>query len=169
MQCMKNHFLSHSVIFVLSLFMGACVSVNIPTSAGTPAKDVQFNEPSGPFKNLKVKTADQAWLSAKTGNTISFLSDCNASVDPTLKQMENESIAVLDKLVIKSSQQIDFNGREALQTVAHGEVDGVQVETQLVVFKKNNCNYTIIYGGLSKNYETENKQFQSFLESFRAP
>jgi len=166
---MKNHVLSHLVLLALSMALGACVSVNIPTTSGSPAKDVQFADPAEPFKDIKVKTADKAWLSARTGNTISFLSDCNAAVDPTLRQLENESLTVIDKLVIQTSKQVEFNGREALSTIAHGEVDGVAVKTQLLVFKKNNCNYTLSYGGLSKNFETENKYFQQFTESFKAP
>lgn len=166
---MKNHFLNHLVICALGLASGACVSVNLPNSAGSPAKNVEFSEPSAPFNEIKVKTTDKAWLSGKTGNTMSYYSDCNASTDPSLKQMETESINVLNKLDILNSKQYDFNGREALETIAQGEVDGVPVKTQLLVFKKNSCNYTITYGGLIQNFDLEVKFFQKFLESFRAP
>jgi hypothetical protein len=166
---MKNHFLKHFVFGLLSLALGACVSVNIPTSAGSPAKDVKYVEPAEPFNDFKVKTADKAWISRKTGNTISFISDCHASVDPTLQQMENESLMVMDKLKVLTTQQIEFNGREAISTVAEGEVDGVPVKTQLVVLKKNNCNFTLSYGGLKNRFDTESKIFQTFPENFKAP
>lgn len=151
------------------LGMGACVSVKLPSATGTPAKNVEFHTPEKPYQEIKVLTGDKAWLSSKTGNTISFLSDCNGTIDPTLQQLERESLAVFDKLMILQTKTIDFNGREALITQAQGEVDGVPVKTELIVFKKNNCNYTLSYGGVLKNFDTEKKYFDSFSESFKAP
>jgi hypothetical protein len=166
---MKNHRL-HFLIFIGFMFgMGACVSVKLPSGAGTPAKDVKFLAPEKPYQEIKVLTGDKAWLSGKTGNTISFLSDCHGTVDPTPQQLESESLAVLDKLKILQTKTFDFNGREALLTQAQGEVDGVPVKTELIVFKKNNCNYTLSYGGVFKSFDAEKKYFDSFAESFKAP
>jgi hypothetical protein len=135
----------------------------------TPAKDVQFQVPEKPFQEIKVLTADKAWLSAETGNTISFLSECNGNVDPTLEQLQNESLTVLDKLKILQAKNLEFNGREALRTEAQGEVDGVPVKMELLIFKKNNCNYTLSFGGVLKRFNTEKKYFDKFTESFKAP
>lgn len=166
---MKNHLLRNFIFCSGVFLMGACVSVKIPTGTGTPAKDVKYNNPAKPYEEIKVSTADKAWLSSKTGNTISFLSDCNGNADPTLQQLESEPLAVLDKLKILKTDNVNFNGREALHTFAQGEVDGVPVKTALIVFKKNNCNYTLSYGGLLKNFDEEAKHFEKFSESFKAP
>ncbi|MGZ3794853.1 MAG: hypothetical protein ACXVB1_00705, partial [Pseudobdellovibrionaceae bacterium] len=48
------------------LFISACVSVKLPSGAGAPAKDVKFEAPEKPYQEIKVLTADKAWLSAKT-------------------------------------------------------------------------------------------------------
>lgn len=148
--------------------MGACVSVKIPSGVGTPAKDVKYTAPTAPFKEIKVASGDKAWLSGRTGNTISFLSDCNGSADPSLQQLEGESLVVLDKLKILQTQAFEFNGREAQRTQAQGEVDGVPVKTELVVFKKNGCNFTLSYGGVAKSFESEKQYFEKFVESFKA-
>ncbi|WP_413289013.1 hypothetical protein [Bdellovibrio sp. HCB337] len=166
---MKNHLLRNLIFCSAVFLLGACVSVKIPTGTGTPAKDVKYTDPGKPYEDIKVSSADKAWLSAKTGNTISFISDCNGTADPTLQQLEGEPLAVLDKLKILKSDNVTFNGREALHTQAQGEVDGVPVKTELVVFKKNNCNYTLSYGGLLKNFDDEAKVFDKFKESFKAP
>lgn len=166
---MKNHHFRNLIFCGLVLFTGACVSVKIPTGSGTPAKDIKFDKPASPYEEIKVISGDRAWLSSKTGNTISFLSDCNGSSDPTLQQLESEPLGVLDKLKIIETKTITYNGREALNTEAQGEVDGVAVKTTLLVFKKNNCNYTLSYGGLLKNFENEKKHFQTFAENFKAP
>jgi hypothetical protein len=150
------------------LAMGACVSVKIPSGTGTQAKDVKYADPADPFKEIKVMTGDRTWLSEKTGNTISFISDCNGSADPSLQQLAGESLAVLDKLKVLNTQNFNFNGREALRTQAQGEVDGVMVKTELVVFKKNGCNFTLSYGGVAKTFENEKSYFDKFIENFKA-
>lgn len=165
---MKNHHLRNLLFCCFLLFTAACVSVKIPTSTGTKATGVKTEDPPSPYEEIKSPSADKAWLSGKTGNTISYLSDCNAG-DPTLQQLETESLMGLSKLKILDSKDTNFNGREALSTLAQGEVDGVSVKTELVVFKKNNCNYTLSYGGLTKNFDKERNAFQKFLEGFRAP
>lgn len=165
---MKNHRLCHLILLGFIFVMAACVSVKIPTGTGTPAKDVSYTEPASPFEEIKVASGDKTWLSSKTGNTISFLSECNANVDPTLQQLEGESLAILDKLKIEQTQGFDFNGRNALRTLAQGEVDGVAVKTELVVFKKNGCNFTLSFGGVARTFDSEKSHFDKFVESFKA-
>jgi len=166
---MKNHHFRNFIFCGIALIAGACVSVKIPTGSGTPSKDVKYTQPHSPFDEIKVLSGDKAWLSAKTGNTISFLSDCNGNTDPSLQQLESEPLGVLDKLKILENKTMTYNGREALKTEAQGEIDGIPVKTLLLVFKKNNCNYTLSYGGILKNFDSEKNIFESFAENFKAP
>lgn len=133
-----------------------------------PAKGVDFSAPAAPYKAIESANSDRAWLSDKTGNTISFASDCSGA-DPSLQQMENESLAALDNLEIKSSEALMFNGREARRSVSTGTVDGVPVQLLLVVFKKNNCNYVLSYGGVAVQFNTETSYFADFISTFKAP
>jgi len=165
---MKNHLYRSLIFFFFAVGLSNCVSVNLPSSSGSPAKDVKFDAPASPFEDMKVKTADKAWISKNTGNTISFLSDCNSSSDPTLQQLQSESLAVLDNLKVLDSKDSDFNGRESNSTFAQGEVDGVPVKTEILVFKKNGCNFTLSYGGVLSRFEAEKKFFDKFKESFKA-
>lgn len=165
---MKNH-PCRFLIFLFLFLATACVSVKIPSASGNPAKDVKFDAPASPYGEIKISSADKAWLSSKTGNTISFISDCNSSEDPSLEQLQNDNLGVLEDLKVVKSDKGEFNGREALFTVAQGDVDGVPVETRLVIFKKNGCNYTLSYGGVLKTFESERHVFDSFVATFKAP
>jgi hypothetical protein len=149
-------------------FLLTCISVKIPTGSGSVAKDVKYNAPTAPFEEIKNPSADKAWISRTTGNTISFLSDCGGSADPSLQQLENETLTVLNKLKVLDTKTFEFNGRDARSTVAEGEVDGVPVKTELLIFKKNGCNFTLSYGGIYKSFEAEQKDFRNFLQSFNA-
>ncbi|MNT62031.1 hypothetical protein D3C72_1997190 [compost metagenome] len=68
-----------------------------------------------------------------------------------------------------SSEVTQFNGREAQRTIATGDIDGVPVKLSLMIFKKNNCNYTLSYGGVAKEFVREDRYFDEFLKSFKAP
>lgn len=153
----------------MSLLLSSCVSVELPSGKTKPAKDVTFSEPSSPFSSIKSKSADHAWQSSKTGNTISFLSECGGTADPSLQSLETESLSALNKLEILKTETKTFNGREARQTISAGTIDGVPVALALVVFKKNGCNYTLSYGGVEKQFNSELSVFEKFKDGFKAP
>jgi hypothetical protein len=159
----------HYLICIMILSMSGCVSVELPNSKTTSAKDVQWKAPGSPFKEIKATNADKTWLSSRTGNTISFLSECGNAADPSLQSLESESLSALGKITPISSRIYDFNGRAARNSVSSGEVDGVPVQLELLVFKKNGCNYTLSYGGVMKQYEAEHKIFEDFKQNFKAP
>lgn len=160
---MRNFF----VVCIMSLLVASCISVNLPGRKSVPATGVEYSAPGAPFKSIDAAGSDKAWLSSDTGNTISFISDCGGS-DPSLQQMETESLAALSNLDVKSDTLM-FNGREARSSVAQGTVDGIAVRLALLVFKKNNCNYTLSYGGVEKNFAPEQKHFEEFKAQFKAP
>lgn len=155
-------------VLILFIFTG-CVSVSLPSADLKRAKDVHFSEPKAPFKPLKESLADKAWISTATNNTISYLSNCNTNSDTSIEQMRNDSITVLDKVHIQEEKNIDYNGRVALLTNAIGEVDGIAVQIKILIFKKNNCSYTLTYSGTKKRFTKEGQFFDSFVESFKAP
>ena len=75
----------------------------------------------------------------------------------------------MNNLRIVSTENLQYNGREARQTISTGEVDGVPVQLALLIFKKNGCNYTLSYGGIQKQFTTELRQFEKFKTEFKAP
>lgn len=168
----RQHLFTTLVLFLTVAFataLTACVSVQIPTGSAKKASDMTYEAPEKPFSEIQAKNSDRAWLSATTGNTISFLSECDASSDPSLEQIQSESLAALSDLQVENSQRLTYNSREALQTTAAGEVDGVPVKLKLLIFKKNNCNYTLSYGGVAKNFAAETSAFDHFVRNFKVP
>ena len=159
----------NTAFIIIALLLSSCVSVELNGSKVTPAKDVQFSSPGSPFSEIKATGSDRAWLSKKTGNTISYLSECGNANDPSLNEIENESLSVLSNMKIAKSEEGQFNGRGARYSTAVGDVDGVSVQMSLVVFKKNGCNYTLSYSGVEKQFSLEEKYFLKFQTQFKAP
>jgi hypothetical protein len=145
------------------------VSVNLPTQTGHKAEDVEFKTPTNPFKEMKSPNTDRAWISDLTGNTISYLSDCKNPADPSIEQIQNDTLSVLNDLEILFTQKKTFNSREAVETMAQGFIDGVAVKMKLLTFKKNSCSYSLVYGGVKEKFEPEIKHFNLFVSGFKAP
>lgn len=155
--------------FIFALALGGCVSVNIPTGNNRRAEGVHFQAPANPFHDIDPQLADKAWVDEKTGNTISFISDCGNKVDPTLNQLQSEAVSVISNFKMIQEKTISFDGREALLSTVSGDVDGVAVMMRVLSLKKNSCNYTVSYTGVSKTFEQESAAFNQFMNSFKAP
>ena len=83
--------------------------------------------------------ADTVFDSQKNGSIIALQSVCdrypNASLESLMKQMLSP---LSDREVISESKR-SLDGRDSLWTRVRGSLDGVPVESQLVVYRKNNC------------------------------
>ena len=158
-----------TIILVLYFTLSSCVSVSLPNSSGWKSTAVELQAPSKPFELMDNKNADKAWISQKNGNTISYLSDCGSPLDPPLQQIESDTLNFLENLKIISSESRVFNGRESLETWAQGNIDGVAVKMRVLTFKKNNCSYSLVYGGVKDKFNSELGAFDQFLKGFKAP
>ena len=159
------------IALILGLCVSGCVSVDTILAPAPPkkAEGLNYSEPAFDFKTIKNNTVDHAWQDSKNGNTIAFLSECNAKTDPSLKEMENENLAAMTNVEITENRDTTFNEREALFSTVNGQVDGVEVRMRLVLFKKDNCNYTLSYVGRKKHFAKDEKIFNDFVEGFKAP
>lgn len=158
-------------LFLLSLCLlsfSSCITIGVSKDP-QPAKNLEFRTPASPFSNLKSKTGDKAWISSKTNNVISYISDCAPNQDPSLDQLEQEALSGLEKLEIKSREEIPYNQRTARTTIGEGFIDGVKVKLNVLSFKKNTCSYNLIYGGVAERFDSESQEFKTFTENFRAP
>jgi hypothetical protein len=164
-----NHHRINIWVFLSTFAFSSCVSVSLQKTDTVAAKDVNFESPALPFESISLKSADKTWISKASGNTISFLSDCQKNSDPTLEQMQNETTSVVDNVTVIESNSIPFNSRTGLTSTVEGMVDGVPVKMKVLVFKKNTCNYTLTFAGVKKHFDQELKYFEQFQASFKAP
>ncbi|MCB0412192.1 MAG: hypothetical protein KDD22_06670 [Bdellovibrionales bacterium] len=157
------------LILTLGAFLCSCVSVNLGNSQGEKASGIKYSEPADPFDDQNLPYVDEAWTNPKTGNTISFLSDCNSSTDPSLKDLRDSTLSGLKSLNLQSSEEITYNGRAGLRSLATGSLDGVDSKVDLLVFKKNNCIYFLTYTGVPLQFNVDHMEFERFVKEFNAP
>lgn len=166
---MLNQQILRIFLIVPAFALASCVTVNLGPGKPKPAEGVSYSQPGNPFEEIKLKDSDHAWQSKKTGNTISYLSTCNDPTDPPLETARNEYLNSLSGLKVLSENNSTYNDREALTTVADGAVDGIKTRLELLLFKKNNCLYSLSYVAETDRFNEGIDAFHNFVQSFKAP
>ncbi len=166
-------YLSKKLTFIFSITlalvsMSSCISVSLSPKI-TKSEHVSFKAPGLPFESISSPEADQAWQDRKAGNLISFLTACKDPSDPSLESIEKDLLSSVDSIKIIKSENEFFDGRESRKTLAQGTVDGIPTKMQILVFKKNNCSYSLSYVAVEKSFDQDLPTFNKFLESFKAP
>lgn len=164
---MKNHILK-LILFLISTLFSSCISIGLNKSP-EPAKDIKFDNPKSPFESVKSKTGDKVWMSTNSGNSISYISDCSQQSDPSLNSLESDALSGVENLKILESIDFNYNQRFAKSTIAQGTLDGIAIKIKIISFKKNNCNYNLLYTGVADKFDKEITYFDKFKESFVAP
>lgn len=150
-------------------FMIGCVSINLGPGKGEKSRGVTYAAPAAPFQPLENKRADGAWQNKSNGNSISYLSTCNDPTDPSLESVTQDLFSGLSDLKIVTNYSRTFNGRDALESEVEGQLDGVPTRISSIVFKKNNCLYTLSYIGVARFFAEDKDKFEEFKKSFEAP
>jgi hypothetical protein len=158
--------LRNFILLLGCLSLSSCVSVKLAPEVEKSTRTV-FTPPAG-FVEAKIPPADQAWKSPKTGNTISYFSECG-NLASSLEQTRDDVLATLPKSKLISSQTIEHDEREALDSLLEGKVEGIPIKMALFLYQKNGCRYSLSYTGRKSLFDQELEQFRGFQKGFRAP
>ena len=152
-------------VFLL-MICSACISFKIsPDTKRSQA--VSYHEPSSPFIETQLTNADKAWIDEETGNIISYQSICNESIDPDLETILQKSTSeLLDRKILKKTN-MEYNSRRAERVLISGQLDGVSVNLEFVIFKKNSCSYTLSFIGLPEHFNKSKDAFSNFIDGFK--
>ncbi len=152
-----------SIIILCSLSAtAACVSVSLGNKQPKNYENISFSPPPSPYTELQVQAADKSWQNSNNGNTISFMSNCDQSSEPTLEILSKMALDGVENLKIVEQKKVNYNGREALSTVLLGRVDGVPIQADLTVLKKNNCVFNVTYIASIHTFMNDLASFKKF-------
>jgi hypothetical protein len=160
--------LALALLFLINLLFSGCVSVKLATEEQerAQANKINFQDPISPFTKTDLSQADKAWQSPKTGNSISYFSDCKSSSLP-LKAIRTNIFTGVESLKILDEGVATYNAREALRSIVIGKMEGVPIKINLIIFKKNMCTYSLSYVALLDQYDRELSSFNKFVEGFK--
>lgn len=91
------------------------------------------------WRRVQLSENDLAWVSRESGDILAINATCRQHGDPSLEVLTSHLLLgfTSPELVERRTQTLD--GREALRSKYRTNLDGVPVELELVVLKKNGC------------------------------
>lgn len=152
----------------ISVFISSCVSIGVEEPKFTKDSQVMYEPPNG-FLPVEQEHVDKAWKNINNGNSISFLSECTSQSDLPHTRIREGIISGLHNRLILKEEMIDFNKRKALISTLTGTVDGIDIKSEIVILKKNNCTYILTYIGIDEKFDINHLNFQTFLQGFKVP
>ncbi len=157
-----------SSLFVL-IGTGGCVSIDFKSQPPQKSENVNFNTPSKAYEEVSSRHLDRSWRNNKTGASISYLSECQSAIDPSLENIFKGITSEISSVAVIDSHFVDYNSREALHAQVEGKVDGVDTRFELMIFKKNNCTFILTYASKSEAFSSGQREFRAFVKGFVVP
>jgi len=154
---------------IIPLFFAGCVSVSLATKAEKRATGVKYNAPTNPFESENRHDVDGAWKNPKTGNLISYISDCQDENDPSLDSVLQTAMGGLTEMKTEKKESPTIEGREGRRALVAGKVDGIASKIDMLAFKRDDCIYILSYVGVAHAFDSDHAAFDKFIEGFRVP
>src|SRR6187455_3297494 len=114
-----------AVALLILPFLSSCVSVKLSSEENERVQPnkIFFQDPTSPFTKTDLSQADKAWQSPKTGNSISYFSDCKSNTS-SLKSIRTNIFTGVEALKVIAESVENFNEREALRSIVLGKMEG---------------------------------------------
>ena len=162
------------------LFAGGCASGwdggRIHYKTWQPAwkgmdRDATFRvgDPGDGWRPHRETGVQVAWSKAKTPAVIQVRSQCDEHGDSDLASFTDHLRIDFNEWIIERQSAIEIVGREGLRTRVHARLDGVAVDLELVVLKKNGCLFDLQYIASPSRFEDGMRSFDRVVEGFAFP
>ncbi|MAF91992.1 MAG: hypothetical protein CL674_12045 [Bdellovibrionaceae bacterium] len=158
----------HILLIAFCFSVIGCVSIDVAPETES-AEGLVYKSPGGSFERRDAENLDAYFVDKKSGNSISLKSSCFDPADPSIENLESTAFTGMNIEKEISKEEITYNSRAALNTRKLVKIDGVPVLVQMLIFKKNNCNYLISHVGVEKTFPNTESNFKNFLDQLRAP
>lgn len=127
----------------LSLALGALLSSCSGFDHGVFRKDgVRYSiaEPdSARWRRIQLSENDLAWVARDSGDILAVNATCKEHGDPSLEVLTTHLLFGFGDYELIDRRTESLDGREALRSKYRAKLDGVPIELELVVLKKNGC------------------------------
>ena len=97
------------------------------------------------WEQVRLEDNDLAFAEEGTGRALSVNATCQGHDDPSLQVLTRHLLAGFTDRQEIAERRIPMDGREALRSRHLAKMDGVPVQLELVVLKKDNCVFDFTY------------------------
>ena len=159
-------------VVLAALVCAVAASCNGHLADGYFAKDslrYRVAEPdSAQWQVVKFAENDLAWVNKNSAHVLSVNATCGDHGDPGLDVLTTHLMFGFTERTLKTRQTKMLDGREALFSSYVAKLDGVAVEIELVVLKKNDCVHDFIYIAPAGRAAEHRAGFDRLLSEFTA-
>lgn len=122
--------------------------------------------PAG-WTKTQVRGLAAAFYHSGYGATAGVAPVCEGIKDQTLESLAQQELVGLEQRETLEEKRVTVDGREAVEWVVRGSVDGVEMRVNLVVFRKDGCVYDLNLVSKPESFDAARAEFQGFVTGFR--
>lgn len=127
----------------------------------------RLEPPAGGWERIEFSDNDLAWTDGK-GSVISVNAVCEGHGDASLKVLTDHLLLGFEDRHVIEREELRLDGRGALRTRANASLDGVPVELELTLVKKDGCVYDLIYTAPAGRFGVHAADYRRLVRSFSA-
>jgi len=131
----------------------------------TGAVRYRITVPGEGWERIDVEEGQVAFVFPSLGATLSSHAECNNTGAPLRALTTHVLIGMAERKVVSEAKET-LAGREALRTRLTAQIDGVAQEFEIVVVKKDGCNFDFIYSAPPERFAARLQDFQRFVAGF---
>ena len=118
------------------------------------------------WKKTDVKGLAVAYYHEGYGATAGIAPVCEGISDYTLESLAQQELVGFEQRETVEETRVTVDGREAIDWVVKGSVDGVVMQVNLVVFRKDGCVYDLNLVSRPDSFEEARADFRAFVGGF---
>ena len=149
---------------LLALALGAC-GYGKPAVTGKVA-DFSHGPLPPAWKKTDVKGLAIAYYHEGYGATAGVAPVCEGISDYSLESLAQQELVGFEQRETVEESRVTVDGRDAIDWVVKGSVDGVTVKVNLVVFRKDGCVYDLNLVSRPDSFEKAREDFRAFVGGF---
>ena len=156
---------------LLALLCSGCPKSERGTYEGGTyrGKDAQFTHGQLPenWQPTQVAGLDVAFYHPAYGATVGVSTICEDVDETSLEGLAQQELVGIEKRAFLEQGHLDVDGRQAVEWVVGGTVDGVEIRLNLVVLRKGKCVYDLNLVGKPATFELARADFRGFVGGFK--
>jgi len=153
---------------VVFLVMAGCRTAGFQDGVfAKPGVRYALTPPSEGWKPVAVEGNDLAWFSTSSDHSLAVDSTCSQGEDAPLEVLTNHLLMGFTERQRLSQEKEPLDGRESLHSLYTAKMDGVPVELELVVLKKDGCVYDFVYVSPPGRAAEKHAAFDALVRGFK--
>lgn len=152
---------------VLWPLLGGCVGLHDGVFQKAEVRYAVAAPDERQWRPIRLADNDLAWVARDSGELLAMNATCEDHGDPPLEVLtQHLLIGFADhQLITQATEPLD--GREALRSRYEAKLDGVPVELELVVLKKNGCVHDFTFVAPRGGGAAHRAEFDALVSGFR--